>query len=665
MKIFTCQDFPFDILTASPYARGRRTNRQDKKVYSELVCTFDIETTNIDEIEQSIMWHWQACVDGLVITGRTWAEFSEFLDGCDRNLAKGQTLVFYVHNLAFEFQYLRAIHDFTSDEVFCVNGRKVVKACIGPRFEFRCSYFLTNMSLRQFLKKMGIEHQKTEMDYAAARYPWTPITEDELEYCVNDVLGLYEALKKTMQLDGHTIANIPMSSTGYVREDVKAAIKHSKPDWYAIKACAPDWDLYIAIRRSFRGGNTHSNRCYTGIIMPEVHSYDRASSYPDVLVNMPFPVLPFERQHISRLDEIVPDMPYILRIRFTRIRLHNEFDGCPYLAIHKCQELTGVINDNGRVIQARMLSTYLTDIDLAIVMQHYDFDSAEIIESWRSGYGMLPKCFTDVIMEYYRRKTDLKGVKGQEVFYDKAKAKLNSLYGMCSTNPVRTELEFNGVDFSPKEIDEREALQRANKRSFTVFAWGCWCTAWARYWLQRAIDIAGNQFIYCDTDSVKFIGDVDFSALNEEIRQQSEANHAYADDPAGIRHYLGVYEPDANYNEFVTLGAKKYAYTDEAGKLHITIAGVSKSGAEELGSLENFQDGFVFRESAGIEAYYNDHVRDFETGEWSTIEVDGHTVELTPNIYLKKGEYTLGLTMEYETLFKLTQEQFDRMLKTL
>ena len=45
---------------------------------------------------------------------------------------------------------------------------------------------------------------------------------------------------------------------------------------------------------------------------------------------------------------------------------------------------------------------------------------------------------------------------------------------MCATNPVRTTLMFNGKDFSIKEVHEEQQLERANKRAFTVYAWGCW-----------------------------------------------------------------------------------------------------------------------------------------------------------------------------------------------
>lgn len=654
---YSADTFPYDILK---YIRPARHNagrpKYHVKKYADIIATFDIECTNLPEIKQTVMWHWQACVDGFVCVGRTWEEYQTFLAGIDENLDKDLCFVQYVHNLGYEFQFLRAIHDFTEEEVFCLTGRKVAKCEIGERFEYRCSYCLTNMSLREFLKKMGVEHQKLELEYNAIRYPWTPVTPEELDYCIADVLGLYEALRRMLKQDKQNVANVPLTSTGYVRQDFKKAMR--KGGFIPlVHDCAPSYDVYLMLRRAFRGGNTHANRCYTGIIMENVTSYDRNSSYPDVLVNMPYPVKPFERQRITTLEEVIDGYPYLLHVEFTDIRQRDPFYGCPYLSIHKCYDLRGLINDNGRVVKADHLSTYLTDIDLGILYQQYDWSSAKVLRAYRSDYGFLPAAMREVTMDYYQRKTQLKGVAGQEVYYNKAKNKLNSVYGMCATNPVRTTVIFNGTDFEVKETDEREELEKANRKSFTVFAWGCWCTAWARYWMEKAIRLCGHNFIYCDTDSVKYVGSVDFTELNREIQANSERHGAYADDPAGNRHYLGVYEHDATYKRFVTLGAKKYAYEDEKG-LHITISGVSKSGAKEMGCLENFREGFVFKESAGLEAFYND--------QWmeKPLIIDGHELKVSPNIYLSAGQYRLGLTTDYKWLFHLTQEQFDKILKS-
>ena len=669
LEVYSCRTYPYEELRdARPARNGPGRRRSGASRYANVLATFDIETTNMREIKQSFMWHWQACIEGKVIVGRTWEEFSEFLERIHESLPDGLCFVWYVHNLAFEFEYLRAIHHFderplrpgVDSEVFCVTGRKVVRALIGERFEFRCSYFLTNMSLREFLKKMNIEHQKTEMDYDEIRYPWSPVSDEDLAYCIADVLGLYEALKVMLAADHHTLASVPMSSTGYVRADFKRAMRRDPDALAVVRSCAPTYNVYLHLRRAFRGGNTHCNRCYTGVILDHVNSYDRASSYPDVLVNMPYPVKPFHIDFkVKRLSDLWDRTPYVLLVQFEEIELQDPFEGCPYIPVHKCQTLSGEINDNGRVIKAKRLSIYITDIDYMIIKDMYKWKSDKVISCYRSEYGRLPQPMIDVTMEYYRKKTELKGVDGQEVYYTKSKNKLNSIYGMCATNPVRTTLRFDGKEFVPLEDNEKILLERANKRAFTVYAWGCWCTAWARYWLQRAIDICGHQFVYCDTDSVKFIGDVDLSDLNDEIRELSERHAAYADDPHGCRHYLGVYELDTKepYKKFCSLGAKKYAYEDDKG-LHITIAGVSKSGAEEMQTINNFREGFLFTKAGGMEATYNDE------DDNGTLEIDGHEIKLTPNIYLEQSTYRLGITMEYKHLFRLTQEQYDKYLKT-
>lgn len=514
------------------------------------------------------------------------------------------------------------------------------------------------MSLREFLKKMNVEVQKEEMDYSIIRYPWTPVTNEELSYCIADVVGLYQALQRQFKTDGSNMSSVPLTSTGYVRADFKSAMRRGGY-LSQVRECSPDYDLYLALRRAFRGGNTHANRCYTGIILENVQSYDMSSAYPAAIVNMPFPIKPFTLQtDVHDPEDLLDGFPYVFCIEFRNIKLRDPFDGCPYFSIHKTYDLRDAINDNGRIIEAKHFKTWITDVDFSIIREQYVWEDARITRGYMSEYGLLPKAMRDVTMQYFRKKTELKGVAGQEVYYAKAKAKLNSIYGMTATNPVRTNVIFNGHDFEVEEQDEKEALAKSNKRAFCTYATGVWVTAHCRRLLHDAINLCGHNFVYCDTDSVKFVGDVDFTALNDRIRALSERRGAYADDPAGNRHYLGVFEHDAHYKRFKTLGAKKYAYEDDVGKLHITIAGVSKSGADELGCLENFEDFFVFRYSAGQEATYNDDWID------DPLIIDGHILVISPNIYLHEAEYTIGLTAEYKKLFQLTQEQLDKIMKT-
>lgn len=47
------------------------------------------------------------------------------------------------------------------------------------------------------------------------------------------------------------------------------------------------------------------------------------------------------------------------------------------------------------------------------------------------------------------------------------------------------------------------------------------------------------------------------------------------EDKNGERHILGIFEKDGEYEEFITQGAKKYAYK-QGGEIHITVSGIPK-----------------------------------------------------------------------------------------
>ena len=169
--------------------------------------------------------------------------------------------------------------------------------------------------------------------------------------------------------------------------------------------------------------------------------------------------------------------------------------------------------------------------------------------------------------------------------------------------------------------------------------------------------MCGDNFIYADTDSVKYVGEIDWTEYNNARIADSEKNGAYAFDKHGKRQYMGIMDDDGQYKLFRTWGAKKYAYVDTSGKLKITVAGVGKStGAHELlaksGDAETairneFVPGTVYREAGGLEAVYNDNP------PMKAIEIDGHILKITSNVCLRPSTYTLGLTAEYLELLKL------------
>jgi hypothetical protein len=114
---------------------------------------------------------------------------------------------------------------------------------------------------------------------------------------------------------------------------------------------------------------------------------------------------------------------------------------------------------------------------------------------------------------------------------------------------------------------------------------------------------------------------------------------------------MGVYEMDGEYKRFSTLGAKRYAYDDMRGDLHITISGVSKNAAAELGSLENFHEGFIFQHPGKTE---NDYV-DFPVS--NTLIVNDRLIEITSYVIISETTYNLSLSDSYRNLLRLIEDR--------
>lgn len=642
--------------------------------YIDLVTAFDIETTRLPDIEQAFMyvWQWQFGPDCLIM-GRTWEDFNKLTELLTKwiKFAFGirARLVVWVHNLSFEFSYLKGIYPFTKNDVFCMDMRKVAKCTMYDSLEFRCSYIHSNMSLDQFTKKMGCEVKKLTgtFDYSKIRYPWTPLTDDEIAYCAHDVQSLVEAITKEMELEGDNLSSIPLTSTGYIRRDAKRVLtgtgdeslspeerkeKRGKHRLF-IKDQLPDWQLYVALREAFRGGNTHGSRFFVGEILTNVRSKDRSSSYPDVMVNCEFPVKEFQYSGAISIERLetnikVHHLAALIRVSMSNVELADPWIGCPYLTKDKSRNISGGVYDNGRILSADHLDVTLTDVDYWIVTKQYKADIV-ITDSWFSKYGFLPDEYRGLIKHYYKLKTELKGDESQKVFYEKIKNKINAGYGMMAQDPVKENIVYDGSArvFIPDESKTpEEQLVKYNSKAFLVYQWGCWVTANARNELQEAIDLVGDQFVYCDTDSVKYIGDVDFTEYNDRIMKRSRENGAYAVDSKGVTHYMGVYEDESGYDRFITQGSKKYAY-ERDGKTFVTCSGVNKAAGgpelEKAGGLEMFKAGFVFKDAGGTESVYNDNV-----DMWITRE--GHKLHITDNVVIRPSEYTLGLTGEYMML---------------
>lgn len=235
-----------------------------------------------------------------------------------------------------------------------------------------------------------------------------------------------------------------------------------------------------------------------------------------------------------------------------------------------------------------------------------------------------------------------------------------SIYGMSATDPVHQEIFYKDGDYqvsSYEDFNQDELLKLLKNASFP-YQWGVYTTAYARKQLQDAIKLCGDRIVYCDTDSVKVLGDIDISGLNSKLKETAIQRKAYADDMNGNRHYIGVFESDGHYDQFITQGAKRYAYI-ENGKMGITVAGVSKKineetgvsfAVEELKTLDRFRVGMTWKKAGGSISVYNDHA-DFNLVDPAT----GKTVHITKNVAIVPSTYIMSYSKDYRLLLNEIQ----------
>lgn len=590
--------YSFDIETTSYLILNNR-----------LIPTIDYQSLSKEEQEKceyrSCMYIWMFSINNIVYYGRTWYEFKELLKLIEQDVPERK--IIFVHNLAFEFQYLKS--EFNFKEVTARKSHKVMTALFEDfNIMLKCSYLMSNCALKYLpdLFKLPVEKMVGDLDYTKIRTSLTVLDNKELKYCENDCLVVYHYILKELETY-ERVDKIPTTSTGKVRRELKELIeKDYKYKRYVGKAINTNPHVYNLLQQAFMGGYTHSNWIYTDEIIKNVDSWDFTSSYPYVLVTHKYPSSEFKKCFIKKREEMSKRFAYLLVVKFTNIKC-KYFNN--FISASKCRNIRGAKYDNGRIIEASELEITLTDIDFYFILDTHKCNY-EILEIYYANYNYLPKQFINFVLDKYVNKTQYKGIEGMEIEYNKEKNKFNSLYGMSVTNTIRDEVKYDNITgWSERELTNEEieeALINEKKKCFLSFAYGVWVTAYARNNLLRNVVKLDEYVIYCDTDSIKVKSGYDKKVIeryNEFVKNKIKFAsdslnipiERYAPkDIKGIERMLGLFDDDGHYDEFITQGAKKYA-VKIGDKIKITVAGVPKSGAKALKDLNDFRDNFVFK----------------------------------------------------------------------
>lgn len=424
--------------------------------------------------------------------------------------------------------------------------------------------------------------------------------------------------------------------------------------------------------RAFMGGHTHANANYVEQVVENVCSKDFTSSYPAVMVLEKMPMSkahlvtePLTQEEFSRLLET---KACLFDVTFYDIYHKLKFEHP--ISRSKCWQCEGEVTDNGRIVFADKVSITVTEQDFITYSEFYGWSKCEISNFRWYNKQYLPHEFVKAILELYKRKTVLKGIVEEEINYMISKNMLNAAYGMSVTNPVRDTIEYNNDVYKSTKPCISDALDIYNSdvKRFLFYPWGVWITAYARRNLFTAIKAIGDDFVYSDTDSIKYVHedrhrdyfDEYNKGIDEKIKKAAEYHGIETSmfsplTQNGESKTIGVWDDDGYYEKFKTLGAKRYMYLQD-GEYHVTIAGANKKKSAKY--LSKFRDPFQqFNRNLRIPEEYSGRLTlTYIDDEMSGVVVDynGQPYEYheLSSIHMEPSEYNLTMSDEFINYLK-------------
>lgn len=639
--------------------------------YGEKHSFIDMGDDNVEYYKKckkySLCYVWQFSIDDNVYMGRTLEDFKQFLEILSAIVPYRK--IIYVHNFAYEFQFLLNIIKY--ERVFARTPRHPMTAQFED-YTFRCSYFLTRMSLDNWSKSKNLPIKKLtgSIDYDLLRTPNTKLEQIDIDYSKNDVLAMYYGLLEYREKYGHVV-EIPLTQTGEVRNEVREVMQEGDTFRYRKKCLdliPSTVEEYKELVSLLKGGDTHANQMYSGRIIRNMRAFDISSSYPTRMTLDKFPFTKFISNKPLNKYFNNSDYSYIIHFKCESLR-SIRFN--TFLSVSKTIKIRGQKLDNGRVIKCDYVECKMINVDFEIFLQCYEMKDLEIIEFKTAKNEYLHPALVLYILEMYGRKTSLKDLEGYESLYMQGKQFINSLYGVMVTREITDDIIWNCYEGWGKELltDEsfiRKINSQKKKMSSVIgtFAQGIFVPAYGRRELWKSILHYDKETVYFDTDSNKLI-ETDFSFFenyNREIELQENRRAKELGispdlfnpaDKNGVRHRLGIFDYEGKYERFVTLGAKKYCDEkyDKHGKLQLemTVSGISKKCVDTLGKIENFKDGFSFNveTSKKMTLEYQD---DMDSIIWKEGEYDEFKSDYRYGISNIKTTFTLGMTPEYLAL---------------
>lgn len=518
---------------------------------------------------------------------RTWEELRKALVRHSRQYCERLTLC-YSHNLGYDGDYL--LKNIARPEKFLANSTHNLLSMYLKGFdniEFRDSCALAQLPLREVGRIVGLE--KLESEYRTIR-PEDEVTEEEWLYCERDCDIVARYICGNVKEYG-LLSRMPLTATGRVRKCLEEWYKYDKEVW----DLGPTEAELDAFCKAYRAGVVLSNPEFTNVnLKGKVYSDDRVSAYPFEAAMQRFP----RSMHFTDIPESLDDCGHEFWI--ARVRIYN-FEtrySWAWWSGYKCEYNNDTAETfGGKIRFADVIEFSVCNCDWEALRLTYTWEHCDIVSfcaDTEKTAAPMPECIRNLIHEQVAIKSEAKRVRAakeaegtltplDELAYQNAKKRPNSIYGLMCEKLVREKYE----------IDERGVwktilprYKQTKKRLKKNFLFGLYIAAFARLRLIRTIvDTDPFGLVYCDTDSIfrlkRELVDNGLKISDEEVSFDGMEG-------------LGVFEAQNGgepYQEFITLGAKKYCLRDRNGKIKVVHAGLPPVDIE---SVDEFRVGKVF-----------------------------------------------------------------------
>jgi hypothetical protein len=497
---------------------------------------------------------------------------------------------------------------------WCISNSKGHKQHL---ITFKDSYKIMPASIKDLGKSFAKELNgkgKVEVDkefYTRKRGLDHQLTEEEIEYLKQDCLVMSEALKFMFEL-GHVKGTIGSNAL----DDFET--RFNKDDQYNYKNHFPilpmgdyieedgnrviddkgnGWNSWII--KAYRGGYTFVAKQFRNIPVGKGIVLDVNSLYPYVMLSK---LLPYSepvwfngnyadcKAYEKRIYPL-----FIQKIQVEFVVKENHLPTIPDKS--KGRKFADYLeSSNGKPIEL-----YLTNIDLKLFLEHYDFENIKFI----GGYMFKGKhdIFKNYIDHWKEQKIQAEKNKNKALRYI-SKLFLNSLYGKFAS---RWDKPASNPDFTSDKLkfkkklkwDEltKEQQEESYQRQVKYPAMAVFITSYARQITIEAAQKNYDAFRYCDTDSLH-LETLDFPT-----------NIPIDHDKTGE---LGLWKHEGTFKRAKFIRSKTYVedtfgkmeFDEKEGKevfeecnpeestctqLKVTVSGMSK-GCHKYVTFENFNE---------------------------------------------------------------------------